>query len=131
MNREIKFRAWNREKKIMCYGKEDGEQPFWDGVHCTDVEMVNTRLSTTLSDYEYMQYIGKKDANKKEIYEGDIVRDKSAQLIGVVKYSDKYLQFVIDDIHDGEQDYSPYIEDVEIIGNVYENAGLLEVIKNG
>lgn len=57
---------------------------------------------------------------------GDIVRDERIQLLGVVKFSEEYLQFVIDDIHDGEQDYSEFMNQVEVIGNVYENSDLLK-----
>lgn len=72
------------------------------------------------------QYIGVKDKNGKEIYEGDIVKDENVNLLGVVKFSGRYLQFVVDDIHDGEQDYSEFMNQVEVIGNVYENADLLK-----
>ena len=48
------------------------------------------------------QYTGLKDKNGNKIFEGDIVKDKSAQLLGVVKYSEKYMQFIVDDIDDGE-----------------------------
>lgn len=54
MSRVNKCRAWNKEKKIMCYKHEDEEQHWFDGVCCSDVEMVNGRLNSGLSDYEYM-----------------------------------------------------------------------------
>ena len=72
------------------------------------------------------QYIGKTDINKKEIYEGDIVKDILSQLFGVVKFSDKYLQFVVDDIHYGEQDYSEFMNEVEVVGNIFDNPELLK-----
>lgn len=76
------------------------------------------------------QYTEVDDKDENKIFEGDIVKDKSAQLLGVVKYSKKYMQFVVDDINDGEQDYSEFINEVKVIGNIFDNLELLEV-KNG
>lgn len=54
MNRDIKFRAWNKEKKIMCYTNEDGNHDCWDGVFCSEVELVNHILKSVCDEYEYM-----------------------------------------------------------------------------
>ena len=128
MSKINKYRAWNTEKKIMCYDNEDFSACYWEGVYSSEVGIINKYLNLPehLRDYEYMQYIGVDDKNGKGIYEGDIVRDERIQLLGVVKFSERYLQFVVDDIHDGEQDYSEFMNQVEVIGNVYENADLLK-----
>ena len=66
MTREIKFRFWNGKK--MDYSPE------------THTGWLNDNFSPDLEDdgtWAYMQFTGLLDKNKKEIYEGDIVRIKS------------------------------------------------------
>ena len=67
----FKFRAWNKEDKIMVYDNEDKSAMFWDGVCCSDIKIVNKRLEQK-DTYIWQQCTGIKDIDKQLIYEGDI-----------------------------------------------------------
>lgn len=75
------------------------------------------------------QYTGMKDKNGKRIFEGDIIdfSDRSySDGYGVVRYDAEgtEFEFVYDDHYEGlGRCYYP--EDVEVIGNIYDNPELL------
>ncbi|MGZ0946334.1 YopX family protein [Streptococcus thermophilus] len=90
-------------------------------------------------DIELMQSTGLTDKNGKEIFEGDVVTD--GQTVGDIKHHQTYGFYMIDDkgierwfsdgncIEDFEEDAETVSEILEIIGNIYENPELLEVMK--
>ena len=78
------------------------------------------------------QYTGLKDKNEKEIYEGDIVAIQFQRACkrekAVIKYLDKYAGFVLTETQEEKEnmnlgDYQ--MENVEVIGNIYDNPELL------
>lgn len=124
MSREIKFRTW-----YMPFGPKGSMQ-----------EMIYRKASSILAfsemspdNYIVEQYTGLKDANGKEIYEGDIVRMQRPGFHERACYEVKYFVqdvciFQIVKVTDGSTLFeSPSNgHDVEIIGNVHTNPELLE-----
>lgn len=142
MNREIKFRAWDKKHNRMkneslliqfdlqsgnaVYGmeREDGENvPYWP------------------DEAEIMQYTGLKDKNGKEIYEGDILEmevddefsfmsaAKDRRITREVTWQINYgAGWNFGQSHkDGDKrwSYPFYQQECEVIGNIYENPELL------
>lgn len=128
MNDRFKFRAWDQVERNMVRGfylRQDGTTWFEseeDGQLCKD----NPPLVL-------MQYTGLKDKNGKLIYEGDIVFWFKQS--GVVEYSNAnfaagyQVSGRIGFWYDCEGQRFPWNE-VEVIGNLYENSELLEVKQN-
>lgn len=125
--REIKFRAWLKEHKSMKDVMEidiDNQTIFyyWFGDHDGHFENFNK--------IDLMQYTGLEDKNNKEIYEGDIVKLRANHGIGVVKYYDEWGAFVVEYVKSkplAVLGMNYYKEDIEILGNIYENSELLGV----
>ena len=123
--REIKFRAWHKEKKII--GKVLGIDILHKEIYFSN-ENINCYEYTEFKDIELMQYTGLKDMKEKEIYEGDIVKLRANHGIGVIKYYDEWGAFVIEYIKPrplAVLGMNYYKEDIEVLGNVYENPEVL------
>lgn len=84
--------------------------------------------SILYEDMTWQQFTGEFDKNKKEIYEGDIVRVTSEEwenenFLAEVIFSDASFLSKIDD-NDIRGLWSG--DDIEIIGNIFENSELLK-----
>ena len=92
---------------------------------CTDTSYGQiTYRGDKLKDIVLMQCTGLKDKNGKLIYEGDIVKDNYEALHYVRWVYDSWQLFPCT-----QDNYTIYIVDneIEVIGNIYENPELLEV----
>ena len=126
--REIKFRAWVKEKKAIF------EVILIDYV-TKKVTYLLERVGHLLSirdakfnDIEFMQYTGLKDKNNKEIYDGDIFHIGSKKILYVVEWIDCGLKGrQIKNISWIGLDY--WKDDIEVIGNIYENPELMEEVR--
>ena len=145
--KQIKFRIWDRKEKKMIYSNEFRGFMDLEGTICTIDKKGNLcydyldKGKSPRDRYVPLQFIGYKDKNKKEIYEGDIVAGPKDEYYSVYKiglYDIGFGYEIIMSIAPGHtpNDKGPFpigigrdfcSDDLEIIGNVYENPKLLKV----
>ena len=121
--RDIKFRVWDNERNAMFNSKSVDIDFFEGKIEITsDTIRYDEVYTDEIKDFELMQYVGCKDKNNKEIYEGDIVKTK--EHIGQIIYSKG--MFFIDVKGDFYLPIYNVSEFIEVIGNIYENPDLLD-----
>ena len=121
--REIKFRAWHKEKKII--GKVLGIDILHKEIYFSN-ENINCYEYTEFKDIELMQYTGLKDMREKEIYEGDILFES---------FGEEYFKVVFEDgsFRVETEEYSlplkEYAHICEVVGNICENPELIKEVR--
>ena len=144
MNREIKFRIWDKNKKIFLpleykYSSDYSTPPAaplidisgrlwnWSSQHWG----MDNELAKNPEDYIIQQYTGLKDKNEKEIYEGDLVNvnfRRCGKFNCKIVYEGPSFEFYV--IPEEELSFPMSIRDIpieiEIIGNIFENPELLK-----
>lgn len=130
--REIKFRAWDElNEHMVSYDRYGEAEDFW--------------MMTRKNEWPVMQYIGLKDKNEKEIYEGDILRQPHNSdfkfLYHLIEWSNKNCTWRARHRRDSSSDavgegscllfvYLANTLELEVIGNIYENPELLKEQEN-
>ena len=148
MDREIRFRIWNKRKSAWEHGP--GSEPNLLGEIILLGGFCRVGLDE-LNDLEELQFIGRKDNKNKEIYEGDIIRfdikgqthgpEREEGNIGEIWYNEEECNFAIGHYKSSPNPYVKgdtgrdwnysFVDDidwktVEVIGNVFENGELIK-----
>ncbi len=135
MNREIKFRVWDKERKefiewlnadpmiqcasgaLLCWERTQNK----DGSYGEDIIVNKPEFSINLV---IQQYTGLKDKDGKEIYEGDIMIYENKYQIVDFRYGGWYIHYEAP--NKSESSFLETVFDRKIIGNIFENPDLIK-----
>ena len=131
MNRDIKFRAWDKKSKKMrqvveivwntglyLEPNDNTVKLIWvKGYDCIEEKDIMMKRE---KGFELMQYTGLHDKNGNEIYEGDILNYDDE--LWIVEYQDGAFKGFWDNI---VEDLYELADISEIVGNIYENSDLV------
>ena len=131
MNREIKFRAWDKERRKILTSEFPDEEEFYissngEIKYLIEKGLYDTHISKEFrEDWVLMQFTGLKDKKEKDIYEGDILKFNN-KLFKIEFSHGSYFGRQIN-----ANLYGPYIDGEvfclsSIIGNIYETPVLLK-----
>ena len=123
MNREIKFRAWVKDRKaifeviLINYATKKVTYLLERVGHLLNI------VDEEFNGVELMQYTGLKDMKGKEIYEGDILFETFREEYFKVVFENGSFRAEVDEY---SLDLEDYDDICEVVGNIYENAELME-----
>lgn len=131
MNREIKFRAKSMSNSEWVYGNYIHSKRFEGWGNEFRIHNSDTGLESDVDINSVGQFSGLLDADKKEIYEGDILKHKdpkghSSKKWEVIFYSGAFFMAALPNkirIYNlGDR-----LNIIKVIGNIHENPELLKL----
>lgn len=130
--REIKFRAWDKEKRKWIYLGMSSMLAITDDGHLRQFYSTDRGLGHKEYENPYvlLQFTGLRDKTGREIYEGDVVKEVFDEKMRVceVAWNNEGAAFELDDgtWKGGLETPEGYeLNPLEVIGNIYENPDLL------
>lgn len=133
MNRQIKFRCWDKDNKTMS-----NVNTLLLSTNELDHEG-NLGEPKSIDHFKLMQFTGQLDKDGEEIYEGDVVswyKEDQEEMLGVIEFEQQAGQFWVKQKKGKTNLYSPMRasfsdgktysnNSLEVLGNIYEDEYLL------
>lgn len=129
--REIKFRAWDREKCRWLTAVEYEslrinpiQDRYGNGFNLNDCVGTGEMIDRVFY-IEFIQFTGLRDKNGREIYESDRIKAEAEEGMQewIIVFSDGRFSGENSRDHVGLHYWTP--SEIEVIGNVHENGDLL------